>query len=70
MKTSFVTDLNSEQSITTFFLVHEKEIRNTREGQGLSQRCLAKARQAKTGPGRSTEVAGQRSLEGHWSVRQ
>jgi 3'-5' exoribonuclease len=30
MKTSFVTDLNSEQSITTFFLVHEKEIRSTR----------------------------------------
>jgi len=34
MKTSFVTDLNSEQSITTFFLVHEKEIRNTREVEG------------------------------------
>jgi 3'-5' exoribonuclease len=33
MKTSFVTDLNSEQSITTFFLVHEKEIRSTREGK-------------------------------------
>jgi 3'-5' exoribonuclease len=33
MKTSFVTDLNSEQSITAFFLVHEKEIRNTREGK-------------------------------------
>jgi 3'-5' exoribonuclease len=33
MKTSFVTDLGSEQSITTFFLVHEKEIRNTREGK-------------------------------------
>jgi len=33
MKTPFVTDLNSEQSITTFFLVHEKEIRNTREGK-------------------------------------
>src|SRR5712664_3711037 len=33
MKTSFVTDLNSEQSIATFFLVHEKEIRNTREGK-------------------------------------
>jgi len=33
MKTSFVADLNSEQSITTFFLVHEKEIRNTREGK-------------------------------------
>jgi len=33
MKTSFVSDLNSEQSISTFFLVHEKEIRNTREGK-------------------------------------
>jgi len=33
MKTPFVTDLGSEQTITTFFLVHEKEIRNTREGK-------------------------------------
>ena len=33
MKTPFVTDLNSEQTISTFFLVHEKEIRNTREGK-------------------------------------
>jgi 3'-5' exoribonuclease len=33
MKTSFVTDLLSEQNITTFFLVHEKEVRNTREGR-------------------------------------
>src|ERR1700751_3392575 len=33
MKTSYVTDLLSEQSITSFFLVHEKEIRNTREGK-------------------------------------
>jgi 3'-5' exoribonuclease len=33
MKTSFVTDLLSEQSITSFFLVHEKEVRNTREGR-------------------------------------
>src|SRR6201981_3141680 len=33
MKTSYVTDLLSEQTITTFFLVHEKEIRNTREGK-------------------------------------
>jgi len=33
MKTPFVADLNSEQSITTFFLVREKEIRNTREGK-------------------------------------
>jgi 3'-5' exoribonuclease len=33
MKSPFVTDLATEQSITTFFLVHEKEIRNTREGK-------------------------------------
>jgi 3'-5' exoribonuclease len=33
MKTSFITDLGTEQSITSFFLVHEKEIRNTREGK-------------------------------------
>ncbi|MGB6683718.1 MAG: OB-fold nucleic acid binding domain-containing protein [Candidatus Acidiferrum sp.] len=33
MKTSFVIDLLTEQSITSFFLVHEKEIRNTREGK-------------------------------------
>jgi 3'-5' exoribonuclease len=33
MKTPFVTDLGNEQVITTFFLVHEKEIRNTREGK-------------------------------------
>jgi 3'-5' exoribonuclease len=33
MKSTFVTDLLSEQTITTFFLVHEKEIRNTREGR-------------------------------------
>jgi 3'-5' exoribonuclease len=33
MKTSFITDLNSEQNITSFFLVCEKEIRNTREGK-------------------------------------
>ena len=33
MKPSFVADLNTEQSITSFFLVHEKEIRNTREGK-------------------------------------
>jgi len=33
MKTPFIADLNSEQSITTFFLVHEKEIRSTREGK-------------------------------------
>jgi 3'-5' exoribonuclease len=33
MKTTFITDLVGEQTITTFFLVHEKEIRNTREGR-------------------------------------
>ena len=33
MKTSFVSDLNSEQNITSFFLVCEKEVRNTREGK-------------------------------------
>jgi 3'-5' exoribonuclease len=33
MKSQFITDLNSEQNIATFFLVCEKEIRNTREGK-------------------------------------
>jgi len=33
MKQSFVSDLTSEQSITTFFLVCEKEVRNTKEGK-------------------------------------
>ena len=33
MKTSFVSELNAEQNITSFFLVCEKEIRNTREGK-------------------------------------
>jgi len=33
MKTPLVSDLNAEQNITTFFLVCEKEIRNTREGK-------------------------------------
>ncbi len=33
MKTPLVSDLNSEQNVTTFFLVCEKEIRNTREGK-------------------------------------
>jgi 3'-5' exoribonuclease len=33
MKTSFVSDLNAEQNVTTFFLVHEKEVRSTREGK-------------------------------------
>jgi 3'-5' exoribonuclease len=33
MKQSFVSDLTSEQSITTFLLVCEKEIRSTKEGK-------------------------------------
>jgi 3'-5' exoribonuclease len=33
MKKSFVVELGTEQNITSFFLVHEKEIRNTREGK-------------------------------------
>jgi len=33
MKTLFVKDLTADQSITTFFLVHEKEIRNTTDGK-------------------------------------
>src|ERR1700688_191071 len=33
MKTSFVNDLLSEQNVTSFFLVCEKEVRNTREGR-------------------------------------
>jgi len=33
MKTLFIKDLTADQSITTFFLVHEKEIRNTTGGK-------------------------------------
>ena len=33
MKSPLVSELNSEQNITTFFLVCEKEIRSTREGK-------------------------------------
>src|SRR5262249_34904606 len=33
MKNAFVADLLSEQTVTTFFLVHEKEIHNTPEGR-------------------------------------
>ena len=33
MKTPFVSDLGTEQNLTSFFLVHEKEVRNTREGK-------------------------------------
>ena len=33
MKTAFVADLATEQSVTTYFLVQEKEIRTTRGGK-------------------------------------
>jgi 3'-5' exoribonuclease len=33
MKTTFVKDLTADQSITSFFLVHEKEVRNTAAGK-------------------------------------
>lgn len=33
MKSPFVADLNAEQTITAFFLVHAREVRNTREGK-------------------------------------
>ena len=33
MKKLFVSDMTSEQQVTEFFLVHAKEIRNTREGK-------------------------------------
>lgn len=33
MKTKFVNDLNSEQTLATIFLVHAKEVRSTREGR-------------------------------------
>src|SRR5215510_13348271 len=33
MKTPLVSEISTEQNITTFFLVCEKEIRNTREGR-------------------------------------
>ena len=33
MKKTFVADLTNEQTITTFFLVHAKELRNTKEGK-------------------------------------
>jgi len=33
MKKLFVSDMNTEQSVTAFFLVHAKEIRNTKEGK-------------------------------------
>jgi len=40
MKTTFIADLSGEQNITTFFLVHEKEIRNTREGKSYLRLSL------------------------------
>ena len=33
MKKAFVSDLTSEQTITSFFLVSAKELRNTKEGK-------------------------------------
>src|SRR5579862_9485761 len=33
MKTLFVKDLVADQSVTSFFLVHEKEVRNTASGK-------------------------------------
>ncbi len=33
MKSKFVSDLTAEQTVTSVFLVHAKEIRNTREGR-------------------------------------
>jgi 3'-5' exoribonuclease len=33
MKSAYVSDLSPDQSITSFFVVHEKEIRATREGR-------------------------------------
>ena len=40
MKTPFVTDLGTEQTITTYFLVHEKEVRNTRAGKSYLRLAL------------------------------
>ncbi|HKT47212.1 MAG TPA: HD domain-containing protein [Candidatus Acidoferrales bacterium] len=40
MKSPFVADLIGEQTITTFFLVHEKELRNTREGKSYLRLSL------------------------------
>jgi 3'-5' exoribonuclease len=33
MKSAYVADLSADQSITSFFLVHAKEVRSTREGK-------------------------------------
>jgi 3'-5' exoribonuclease len=40
MKSTFISDLTGDQSITTFFLVHEKEMRNTREGKSYLRLAL------------------------------
>src|SRR5579883_2188495 len=40
MKSLFVSDLAAEQTITSFFLVQEKEIRNTREGKSYLRLSL------------------------------
>src|SRR5258708_23262360 len=41
MKKLFVSDLTSEQLVTAFFLVHAKEIRNTKEGKQYLRMELA-----------------------------
>ncbi len=53
MKTAYVTDLLSEQTITSFFLVHEKELRNTREGRAYLRLELTNS---KTSPKISTAM--------------
>ena len=40
MKSSFVSDLGAEQTITSYFLVNEKEIRNTRAGKSFLRLAL------------------------------
>src|SRR5262245_42167981 len=40
MKSTFICDLTGEKNITTFFLVHEKEMRNTREGKSYLRLAL------------------------------
>src|ERR1700739_5031113 len=40
MKTTFIKDLVADQSITSFFLVHEKEVRNTTGGKPYLRMAL------------------------------
>jgi len=40
MKSSFVSDLGAEQTITSYFLVNEKEIRNSRTGKAYLRLAL------------------------------